>query len=76
MKRCLEAIENGSQTIFEIKQSTGLNQGQVQSAVWNLKFIGVIERGEFRDGRYMYFIQGRGPVAKCLCGVNSIFNVR
>jgi predicted transcriptional regulator len=77
MKRVFEAIEQDHQYKREIRKATGLSQGQVDSAIWNLKFIGVIDRNKDREGRYTYAVAGRiGVVAPCLCGVRSIFDVR
>lgn len=78
MKTVLEAVENGSKNIAECVEYTGLRRGQIASALYNLAFIGAIESMTDREGRHVYVIPGtwNKPVAKCLCGVNSIFNVR
>jgi len=75
MRRVYESIEGGSTCIKSIKDGTGLKTGQVQSAVWNLRFIGVITKVRDIHGRATYYIEGRAPVAECLKGVSSIFNV-
>lgn len=76
MKLVLEAIEQGFQYKHEIKKETGLHPGQVDSAIWNLRFIGMIERRHDRERRYIYTVAGRisGPIAPCLLGVRSIFD--
>ena len=51
--------------------------GQVQAALYNLTYIGVIVREVDAQGRSIYLIPGTNyGVAKCLCGVQSIFDVR
>lgn len=77
MRLVLMAIENGHQTILEIRTETRLNKGQVAGAISNLAYIGAICTKHRDDcGRAIYVLPGqiRG-VADCLKGVNSIFSV-
>jgi hypothetical protein len=78
MKSVYEAIEQGIETRTDIVESTGLVLGKVRAALFNLTFIGVIQRYEDKEGRSRYTIPGRmvGDVAHCLKGVRSIFDVR
>lgn len=77
MRTVLAAVEHGFMYRHDILTQTSLKDGQVQAALWNLTFIGVIQRGTDANGRSIYLVPGRQyGVAKCLCGVNSIFNVK
>ncbi len=77
MRQVLLAIEQGIKYRHDIVEETKLRLGQVDSAIYNLKYIGVIEYGTDDNGRRVYLIPGTNyGVAKCLCGVRSIFDVR
>lgn len=77
MKTVLEAIEQGHQYRHEIVKEAKLPVNKVRAALWNLTFIGVIQRGIDREGRNIYVLPGRlGEIAPCLLGVRSIFDVR
>lgn len=77
MRRVLSAVEMGNERQIDIVVATGLRVGQVVSALWNLTFIGALVRLKDRQGRSIYVMHnGRAPVALCLCGVRSIFDVR
>jgi len=42
-----------------------------------LTFCGLVTRSVDANGRSIYLVPGRQyGVAKCLCGINSIFNAR
>jgi hypothetical protein len=77
MRTVFEAVEQGSETRLEIAALTNLAHGQIRSALFNLTFIGAIKRYQDEQGRSRYTIPGRmvGPVAPCLKGVRSIFDV-
>jgi predicted transcriptional regulator len=78
MKTVLEAVENGMRQTRDIVEGTKLRQGQVKSALHNLSFIGAIKAERDTSGRCVYVLPGeyRAPVARCLLGVRSIFDVR
>lgn len=78
MRTVFEAVEQGIETRAAIVEETGLVLNKVRAALFNLTFIGVIQRYEDEQGRSRYTIPGRmvGGVARCLCGVRSIFDVR
>lgn len=77
MRVVLMAVEQGHQYRHDILMDTKLKQGQVSSALWNLTYIGAVERKTDEQGRSIYLIPGRHHgVAKCLLGVRSIFDVR
>ena len=78
MKTVFEAIEQGNSYRYEVLRETGLHENKVRSAIWNLAFIGAIRKVTDDQGRTRYVIPGVWvePVAKCLLGVSSIFNVR
>lgn len=76
MRMVLSAVEMGYCSRHTIVVETGLKLGQVTSALWNLSFIKAIIAGKDDCGRVIYVTPGKQTVAKCLCGVNSIFNVR
>ena len=76
MRVVLLAVEQGHQYRHEITAETKLKQGQVNSALWNLTFIGAVVRDVDREGRSVYLLPGKiYRVAPCLMGVRSIFNV-
>lgn len=77
MKTVLEAIEQGHCFRHTLIVETKLNENQVRAAIWNLAFIGAIKRGTDDQGRTVYVTAGAWvePVAPCLLGVNSIFNI-
>jgi transcription initiation factor IIE alpha subunit len=77
MRAVFEQVEQGVQYRSEIVEKTGLVQSKVRAALYNLTFIGVIERGEDELGRSVYVIpNSHVGVALCLKGVSSIFHVR
>ena len=77
MRTVLLAVEHGHQYRHDILTETKLQAGQVQAALYNLTFIGVIVREIDAQGRSIYLIPGTNyGVAPCLCGVRSIFDVR
>ena len=77
MRTVLAAVEHGFMYRHDILTETNLKAGQVQAALYNLTFVGVIQRAEDANGRSIYLVPGRQyGVAKCLCGINSIFNAR
>jgi len=77
MKTVYYSITNGHTSRREIMDDTGLNENQVRSACWNLSFIAAIVRINDESGRTRYTLPGGWePVASCLLGVSSIFNVR
>ena len=77
MRAVLLAVEHGFQYRHDILEETKLKAGQVQAALYNLTFIGVVVREVDAQGRSVYLIPGTHyGVAKCLCGVRSIFDVR
>lgn len=77
MKRVLEAIEQDNLYRIDIEKATGLQTGQVRSAIFNLTFIGAIQRAKDNNGKTVYFVSGKftGGVAPCLRGIRSIFEV-
>ena len=76
MRVVLMAVENGASTRQMIQRTTRLERGKVESAIKNLVYIGAIIRTVDRNGRSEYGLPGRqGPIAKCLLGVRSIFDV-
>ena len=77
MKSVMQAVEHGFHSRHEIEQETKLVPSKVRAAIWNLTFIGVINRVTDDSGRSRYVLPGTiQGVAKCLCGVRSIFDVR
>ena len=77
MRRVLDAIEVGNSRQIDIREYTGMRQGQVASALYNLVFVGALLRETDDQGRSVYFTKGMiGSVPGCLKGVNSIFNPR
>lgn len=77
MRTVLLAVEHGFQCRHDILTETKLKAGQVQSALYNLVYIGVIVRELDVQGRSIYLIPGTNyGVAPCLRGVRSIFDVR
>ena len=78
MRQVLSAVEHGFETRQSIVDETGLVLNKVRAALFNLTFIGAIQRYEDGHGRSKYTIPGRmvGEVAHCLKGVRSIFDVR
>ena len=76
MRLCLMAVENDQRNKTDIIEYTKLSRGKVDSALRNLAYIGAIIRREDSQGRSVYQLPGRlGPVAPCLMGVRSIFDV-
>jgi hypothetical protein len=75
MRVVFEAIETGCTYRREVMDETKLKEGQVKSAIWNLTYIGAIQRVIDENGRSRYVLP-QIKSANCLCGVNSIFNVR
>lgn len=78
MRIVLSEVEQGNGTRYLITKETGLRDGQVKSALFNLAYIGAIKLVTDREGRRYYVCQGAmvGGVADCLVGVNSVFNPR
>lgn len=77
MRAVFEQVEQGVMYRVDIVEKTGLVQSKVRAALYNLTFIGVIQRGEDSQGRSVYVIPDTSVgVAKCLKGVSSIFHVR
>lgn len=77
MRTVLQAVEQGNNTRSEIEAFTKLVPGKARAALYNLCFIGVVIRIEDAQRRSRYILPGTlGPVASCLCGVRSIFDVR
>jgi hypothetical protein len=78
MRRVLEAVQNGNQYRREVMKVTGLNEGQVRSALHNLVFIGFLERRSDTEGRSTYQSPGqwRSGISEHLIGVSSIFHPR
>ncbi len=77
MRTVLLAVEHGFQYRHDILTETKLKAGQVQAALYNLTFCGIVVRGVDDNGRSIYSLPGTNyGVAKCLCGVRSIFDVR
>lgn len=73
MRVVLDAIDSGCTYKHEVVKHTSLKEGQVSSAIWNLTFIGAIQKRTDEQGRRSYTLPCLG-VGRCLCGVNSIFN--
>jgi hypothetical protein len=77
MRVVLLAVEHGFESQADIVDETKLLVGQVRSALWNLTYIGVVNRDRDANGRSVYLIPGRQyGVAQCLRGVRSIFDVK
>jgi hypothetical protein len=77
MHRVLCAIDAGYGCRATIIEYTGLQCGQVTSAIYNLTFVGAIERYVDESGRSRYRVPGRCfSVSPCLLGVRSIFDCR
>ena len=77
MRVVLMAVEQGYQYRHDILKETKLKQGQVNSALWNLTYIGAVVRETDKEGRSIYILPGTlRKVAPCLMGVRSIFDVR
>lgn len=79
MRVVLLAVEQGNCTRRAIIEATGLIDGKVKSALFNLSFIGAVKKSRSREGTTIWITPGSWeaePVAKCLKGVRSIFDVR
>lgn len=78
MRLVLSAVEEGHKYRREVIKATGLQDGQVRSALHNLVFVGLLNRHMDSSGRSVYIPPGQwhGETAPCLCGVRSIFDVR
>ena len=78
MRIVLSAVEEGHKYRREVIKATGLQDGQVRSALHNLVFVGLLERHEDSTGRSIYLPPGtwHGETAPCLIGVRSIFDVK
>ena len=77
MRVVLMAVEQGHQYRHDILKETKLKQGQVNSALWNLTYIGAVMRETDKEGRSIYILPGMlRRVAPCLMGVRSIFDIR
>jgi len=76
MRTVLLAVEHGFQYRHDILVETKLKPGQVQAALYNLTYIGVVVRQVDANGRSIYLLHGTNyGVAPCLRGVRSIFDV-
>lgn len=75
MRMVFLSIEQGNHRRQDIMRDTGLPEGKVKSAQWNLAFIGCIVKTTDENGRTVYVVP-REPreVAANLKGINSIFN--
>ena len=78
MRLVLSSVEEGNRYRRDVVKDTGLQDGQVRSALHNLVFIGLLERKIDSLGRSIYLPPGQwfGETAPCLRGVASIFHVR
>lgn len=78
MRVVLNSIEMGNRYRREIVDHTGLKEGQVRSALYNLAFIGLVKRTVDEANRSVYLSPGQwhSQVAANLKGVRSIFDVR
>jgi hypothetical protein len=77
MRVVLLAVEQGTQYRHEIQTETKLRPGQVQSALYNLTYIGAVIRATDEQGCSVYLLPGRHyGIAQCLHGVRSIFDVK
>jgi hypothetical protein len=77
MRTVLALIEQGHEYRHDIVDLSGLRVGQVSGAIYNLVYIGAVQRGTDEQGRTVYRSPGRHyGVAPCLRGVRSIFDVR
>ena len=78
MRIVLNAVEQGNKYRYEVIAFTGLQDGQVRSALHNLVFVGLLTRHKDTMGRSVYLSPGQWheQVSPCLKGVSSIFNVR
>lgn len=75
MHMVLNSVGAGFKHRREIIEDTGLTDGQVRSALWNLTFISAIRRIEDGQGRSVYRIPNAEiEVCAALKGVSSIFN--
>lgn len=75
MLRVFSAIQDGCTYHHEVQKATQLKKGQVQSAIWNLRHIGAIDRVIDDSGRSRYVLPSIHCGA-CFRGVNSIFGVK
>ncbi len=74
MRTVLSVVENGYMFKHDIISESGLKPGQVSSALYNLVFIGAVQRQTDGRGRSAYTVGGRHyGVAPCLRGISSIF---
>lgn len=78
MRVVLSAVEEGHKYRKDVIKATGLQDGQVRSALHNLVFIGLLERHIDEVGRSVYLPPGtwHSQMPGCLLGVRSIFDVR
>lgn len=77
MRRVFQSITDGNHSRIKIAVDTGLRDGQIKSALYNLSFIGLIDvRKENGKSRYMLADKDESPACSaCFRFVNSIFNV-
>ena len=77
MRVVLNSIEMGNKYRREIVIHTGLKEGQVRSALYNLAFIGLVKRTVDEANRSVYLSPGQwhSQVAANLKGISSIFHV-
>ena len=78
MKLVFDAVDSGTCFRNDLMEATGLNGGQVRSALYNLRYVGSVLIQDDDKGRKMYYTPGRiaSGVPACLRGVNSVFNAR
>lgn len=77
MRAVFEEVQGGTKYRVDIVENTGLVQSKVRAALYNLTFVGVIQRAEDEQGRSIYLIPNSVVgVGQCLKGVASIFHVR
>lgn len=75
MRLVYQAIESGCTIRIEVMKETGLPEGKVRSAIWNLSYIGAIKRVDDGNGKSRYILPTM-DVGNCFKGVSSIFNIR
>ncbi len=78
MRLVMSAVEDGNKYRREVIKATGLQDGQVRSALHNLVFVGLLNRHVDSSGRSVYIPPGQwhGETAPCLIGIRSIFDVK
>ena len=78
MKQCLDCVNDGLGLSRLIVERTGLREGQVKSALYNLTFIGAIKRAADRQGRMGYVVPGAAVevTTQCWNRAASVFHPR